>query len=210
MRRFIKDGFAVLWLEMPYQFHRRPSPLIPSGQVFLARTAERLAFNFRQSVLDARRALAWLKTRPEIDPQRIGLFGISLGAMVASAAYSVDPTARYAVFLLGGADFPGLVARSSMTAPFLKRSGIDPAELRRAWRGIDPLDYRAQNAGKPALLINTRSDTVVPRANAVKLKEAFPDSRQIWLPLGHYSAILHLLWIPRMVSRDFEAHLGRP
>jgi hypothetical protein len=51
------------------------------------------------------------------------------------------------------------------------------------------------------------SDTVIPRANALRLKEAFPDSRQIWLPLGHYTAIVHLLWLPGSVSRRLQEAL---
>lgn len=205
--RFQSRGLAVLWLEMPYQFHRRPHASVPSGQVFLARSAPRLAFNFRQSVLDARRALAWLNAHPAIDPKRIGLFGISLGAMVGAAVYSVDPQLKYAVFLLGGADFPSLVARSSMTGAFLRRAGISSAELGRAWRGIDPLDYKKGNRGKKAVLVNVRSDTVIPMANALRLREAFPSARQLWLPLGHYSAILHLLWMPRWAAKEFAVNL---
>ncbi len=207
IRRFRADGFAVMWLEMPYQFHRRPKPLVPSGQVFLARTPARLAANFRQSVLDARRALDWLKRQPQVDAGRIGVFGISLGALVGSATYSVDPTPRYAVFLLGGADFPSLAVGSSMTAPFLRKMGIKPAELAAAWKGLDPTDYAAGNADKAALLINARSDNVIPFANALRLRAAFPSARHMWVPFGHYTAILHLFWIPRFVSRDFQQHL---
>lgn len=211
-RRFInrltREGFAVLWLEMPYQFNRRPHSSQPSGQVFLARTPERLAANFRQSVLDARRALTWLSSLPMIDKDRIGLFGISLGALVGSVTYSVDSRPRYAVFLLGGAEMPSLVAQGSMTAPFVRRTGIRLEDLRRSMRGLDPLDYPVANADKKALLINVESDTIIPKANALKLKEAFPSSRQVWLPLGHYSAILHLLWIPSYVARDMGSHLG--
>lgn len=205
--RFRRDGLAVLWLEMPYQFHRRPHPSVPSGQVFLARTAGRLTYNFRQSALDARRALDWLSRQTAIDPRRIGLFGVSLGSLVGAAVYSVDPAPKYAVFLMGGADFPSLAAGSSMTGSFIRKAGIKEGELRRAWKGIDPLDYKEKNRGKRALLVNVRSDTVIPRPNALRLKDAFPDSRQIWLPMGHYSAIVHLLWIPRFISRDFISNL---
>ncbi|MBI4376987.1 MAG: hypothetical protein HY549_11120 [Elusimicrobia bacterium] len=208
IRRFEKNGFAVAWLEMPYQFHRRPDPLVPSGQVFLSRTAKGLAFNFRQSALDSRRALHWLSGHPRIDRGRIGLFGISLGALVGSAVYSVDPIPSYGVFLLGGAGFHELIFESAMTGPFVRSLGIGAEELRLAWQGLDPLDYQASNKAKPALLINTIWDRVIPASNARRLKEAFPAARQIWLPLGHYSALLHLIWIPRYVSRDLSRHLG--
>lgn len=208
MKRLVADGFAVVWVEMPYQFHRRPRPLVPSGQVFLARTAKRLAFNYRQSVLDARRTLRWMSGRPEIDRRRVGIFGVSLGALVGAAVYSVDPLPRYAVFLLGGAGFPTLATTSSMTAPFLRKMGILPGQLSAAWKGIDPVDYAQQNKGKPVLLINARSDSVIPYPSALRLKSAFPDSRQVWVPFGHYTAILHLFWIPGFVSRDFQRHLA--
>jgi hypothetical protein len=209
--RFARDGFVVMWIEMPTQFHRRPDPSEPSGQVFLARTSKHLALNFRQSVLDARRALGVLAARPEVDPDGIALFGISLGAIVASVTYTIDPRPRFAVFLLGGADFPALVINSSLTGPFAARMGLRADDLRRAWAGLDPLEHPEWNAGKPALLVNAGWDTVIPRANAVKLREAFPAARQVWVPGGHYSAIIHLLWLPQWVSGVLtEALKGGP
>lgn len=210
MNRFRKDGLAVLWLEMPYQFHRRPHPSMPSGQVFLARRAEKLAFNFRQSALDARRALKFLQSRPEVDQQRVGLFGISLGALVGSAVYSVDPLPRFAAFMLGGADFPSLAVASAMTGPFLKKMGIAPDALRKAWVGLDPLDYTAGNATKPVVLINASWDAVIPKSAALRLRDAFPAARQVWVPFGHYTAILHLVWVPRYVSSALKQGLAGP
>lgn len=196
MREFLRLGLAVLWLEMPYQFHRRPHPSMPSGQVFLARTAKRLGENFRQSQGDALRALGWLSRSGMVSGERLGLFGVSLGAMVAASAYSLDDRPRGGLFLLGGADFPDLVFRGDMTARFALRAGISREELSREWRGLDPLDHREANAGKKVLLINARSDTVIPPENALKLREAFPDSRLVWVPGGHYTALLHMSWVP--------------
>lgn len=196
LREFLRLGLAVLWLEMPYQFHRRPHPSMPSGQVFLARTAKRLGENFRQSRDDALRALGWLSRSGMVSGERLGLFGVSLGAMVAASAYSLDGRPRGGLFLLGGADFPDLVFRGEMTARFALRAGIAREELSRAWRGLDPLDHRGSNAGKKALLINARSDTVIPPENARKLHEAFPGSRLMWVPGGHYTALLHMAWVP--------------
>jgi dienelactone hydrolase len=205
--RFVRDGLIAMWIEMPTQFHRRPHPSMPSGQVFLARTTGQLSRNFRQSVSDARRAFGVLAARPEVDPSRVALFGISLGAIVGSVTWSVDSRPAAGVFLMGGADFPSIALNGSLSGPFVKKMGLKVEELRAAWLGLDPLDYKAANAGKKALLINVNSDTVIPRANALRLKEAFPDSRQVWLPLGHYSAILHLFWLPRWVSRRLQEAL---
>lgn len=207
VHELVRSGYAAMWLEMPYQFHRRPAPLVPSGSVFLARTAKRLGGNFRQSVADARRALSWLEGSGLVDGSRLGLFGVSLGALVGSSAYAQDARPRGAVFLLGGADFPDLVRRGSMTSGFVRAAGITAEELREAWRGLDPLERREANRGKRVLLINARSDTVIPAENARRLRDAFPDSVQRWVPLGHYGAVLHLSWTPSYVARAFAVYL---
>lgn len=204
IRALLRHGYAVLWLEMPYQFHRRPSTLIPSGAVFLARTPRRLAFNFRQSALDARRAISWLKSSGHVNPDRIAIFGISLGAIVGASVLSVDDGLCGGIFLLGGADMPELVMKSSMTGDFVRKAGFKEEGLRREWRDLDPLGYKEKNRGKRVTLLNVRSDTIIPKKNALKLQEAFPDSKQIWLPFGHYSAMLHLLWAPIYVAREFR------
>lgn len=202
--RFARDGFAVMWLEMPTQFRRRPDPSQPSGQVFLGRTTKSLARNYRQSILDARRALDVLSARPEADPERVALFGISLGALVGSMVYSLDARPVFAVFLLGGADFPSLLMTSAMTGPFARKMGLTVEDVRKAWPGLDPGERRAQNAGKPVLLVNASWDAVIPKANALHLKDAFPDSRQVWVPGGHYSAIVHLAWLPGWASKKLQ------
>ncbi|HVE13877.1 MAG TPA: hypothetical protein VNI01_10820 [Elusimicrobiota bacterium] len=203
----VRAGFAVMWIEMPYQFHRRPDPLVPSGQVFLSRTAAGLRRNFEQSTEDARRALTWLRSSGLVDPDRIGLFGISLGAIVGASVYSRDERPRAAVFLLGGADLPDLAFDGEMTAAFVRQAGISREELRRQWRGMDPVDFRERNHGKKVELLNARGDKVIPEANALKLRDAFPDSTQSWVPFGHYGAIVHLSWLPTMVAWKFGALL---
>lgn len=205
IRAFLKRGQAVLWLEGPYQFHRVPRPLAPSGQVFLARTAKGLAGNYRQAVLDARRALRWLEGSGKVDPKRIAIFGVSLGSLVGATVLSLDERLTGGVFLLGGADFPSIVFGSSMTRKFMLQSGITPEELRREWKGIDPLDYRDRNKDRRVLLINAKWDAVIPKKNALALKDAFPAARQMWVPLGHYSSIVHLIWLPRYVAGQMEA-----
>ena len=196
VQSFLRRNLAVMWIEMPYQFHRSPHPTIPSGSVFLARNPKRLAKNFLQSRADARRALDFLEGSELVDGTRIGLFGISLGALVGSAVYSIDDRPKGAVFLLGGADMTDLVFRSNMTGPFIESAGITKDDLKKAWKGLDPLDYRDSNVDKQVVLVNASSDRVIPPVNGRKLAEAFPAASQQWVPGGHYTAILHLLWMP--------------
>lgn len=196
----VTQGYTVLQLELPFQFRRIPGKGVLSGQVFLARRSDPLRRNFTQAVLDARRALDWLRGSGLVEPSRIAVVGISLGALVGSTLLSVDPRPAGGLLLLGGADFPSLITEGQMTREFASRTGLRVEALRGAFRGLDPIDYREQNRGKRVFLVNVRNDLVIPLANALKLRDAFPDSRQLLLPLGHYTAMLHLLWMPAYVS----------
>lgn len=209
VQSLLRRRIAAYWIEMPYQFRRRPHPSVPSGQSFLARSPRALARNFLQARADAGRALRWLGGSGLVDKDRLGLFGVSLGALVGSSLYAFDegvpPALRRAVFALGGADFPDLVMRGSMTSAFARRSGWGEGELREAWKGMDPLER--PRPGGSVLLINARSDRVVPPENAEKLALALPGARRMSVPWGHYGAILHLLWMPDRVAREFERSL---
>lgn len=192
----VTEGYTVLQLELPFQFRRIPGKGVLSGQVFLARRSDPLRRNFTQAVLDARRALDWLRGSGLVEPSRIAVLGISLGALVGSTMLSVDPRPSGGMLFLGGADFPSLIANGEMTKEFASRTGLDVDSLRGAFLGLDPIEYREANRGKNVLLVNVRNDLVIPLDNALKLREAFPDSEQLLLPLGHYTAMLHLLWMP--------------
>ena len=58
----------------------------------------------RQAVCDVRRAAVWLAARPDVDPERLGVSGISLGGIVSALAAAVDPAIREGAFLLAGGD----------------------------------------------------------------------------------------------------------
>ncbi len=194
------EGYTVLQLELPFQLRRIPGKGILSGQVFLARRPKPLRANFTQAVLDARRALDWLRGSGLVEPSRIAILGISLGALVGSTTLSVDPRPAGGMLFLGGADFPSLIANGEMTKDFAFRTGLNIAALKGAFAGLDPIEYREANRGKKVILVNVKNDLVIPLDNALKLRDSFPDSTQILLPLGHYTAMLHLLWMPAYAS----------
>jgi alpha-beta hydrolase superfamily lysophospholipase len=79
-------------------------------------------------VRDARAALDWLETRPEVDRGRLGVLGLSLGCTVAVAVMAADARVRAGVGVAGPADlgrvwraFPGFPAFREKVAEARRR-----------------------------------------------------------------------------------------
>src|SRR5262249_15628892 len=80
---FAQKGIAGLLVRLAYYAPRRP----PASRLRLLPTNLPQSMNaLRQTVLDVRRATAWLEARPEVDRQRLGIVGTSLGSMVGALA----------------------------------------------------------------------------------------------------------------------------
>ncbi|HSV99959.1 MAG TPA: acetylxylan esterase [Sedimentisphaerales bacterium] len=81
-------------------------------------SADEVEAYFRQTVLDNRQVLDYLVTRPEVDPNRIGALGLSLGGIKASLVAAADPRIRCAVLGLAGGSMADIALHS--TEPGLK------------------------------------------------------------------------------------------
>ena len=64
--------------------------------------------------MDVRRAADFLRSRPEVDPSRVGVTGISLGAIVGSTTAGVDGRFAKAVLTIGGGDLARILAYSAV------------------------------------------------------------------------------------------------
>jgi len=98
--RLADQGVAALFVQLPYYGKRKPQDQ-PEAR-FLSGDMNRSVTAFRQGVLDIRRAIAWLASRPEVDATKIHATGISLGGIMAALATSIDPMASGGVFVLAG------------------------------------------------------------------------------------------------------------
>src|SRR5436305_8512449 len=114
--RLAERGVAALFVKLPYYGERRPPG---EGHRFLSSDIDRSIGAMRQGICDVRRAAAWLGGRPEVDPTRLGVTGISLGGIVSSVAAAVDPTLNRAVFLLAAGDLSRILGEMPDAARYL-------------------------------------------------------------------------------------------
>ncbi len=90
-------------------------------------------------VTDARAAIAFLRTRTDIDPARIGLIGHSLGGVVGPIAASQEKNIAFVV-MLAGLGVPAADAIAEQRALLAESTGASPQEaaaIRQLWPSIN-------------------------------------------------------------------------
>ncbi len=132
-------GVAALFVKLPYYGERRPGgrgTALRSG--FCRRTSSGSMTAMRQAVCDVRRAAVWLAARPDVDRQRLGVSGISLGGIVSSLAAAVDPAIREGAFLLAGGDLATILWEMP-----------EGAAYRKQWIEVRPHQTRPEDTDRP-------------------------------------------------------------
>ncbi|MGE5754543.1 MAG: alpha/beta hydrolase family protein, partial [Planctomycetaceae bacterium] len=163
-------------------------------------------------VSDVRRAAAWLASRPEIDPEKLGVAGVSLGGIVSAVATAVDPVLNRGAFLLAGGDLARILWGMPEAAKYRAlwiASGRTQADLRALTEPFDPLSYAHHLVGKRIMMIAGNVDEVIPPDSARALWDAAGRPPIRWYDCGHYSAVGYLLPAIRETADFFAADLAR-
>ncbi|GAA0726808.1 alpha/beta hydrolase family protein [Sphingomonas japonica] len=101
---------------------------------------------------DAAAAVAFLRTRPEIDPRRIAVLGMSQGGAVAPALAAADGDIAAVVTLAGPAGKRGAMFLDSMRE-VLRRGGMEAAAAQRVAVAAAPLMTAMSQHAAPASLV---------------------------------------------------------
>jgi hypothetical protein len=172
-----------------------------------------------EMILDGRRGVDWLCNRTEVDRERLGIAGISHGAIIGSCVLGAEPRLKAGVLCMGGADQALMVARSwersvrRFRRRLLPAYGLtDPEELlllgNERTSQTEPLRYAGAVDPRSVLLIKTKFDrAVVPEAQD-KLWEALGRPQRITLPLGHIGFGLAFYYAARRATEFLRERLG--
>jgi hypothetical protein len=204
--RLNDKGIAALVVSLPYHIERTPEGY-RSGALTLTPDPDSWRATFRQAVSDVRRAVDWAEEQASIDSGKIGVLGVSLGAIIASIDASVEPRIRYAALLLGGGDVAHIIWHSSITITTrdaLRRRGWTEDSLRQELADVEPLNYVTAELGERTFLIGALFDTVVPAADTAKLHQTLGSPPMLWLETNHYGAILVQRRVFGLVAEFFE------
>lgn len=147
--RLLAAGIGVLAIDLRYHGERSStndyqSPVyLTLGNTLFVRSRDMVI----QSTIDARRALAMLRERPEVDPKRLGVVGYSMGSMLSLILGALEP------------DVAAIVA-----------SAVPTTEQPMP---IDPFQF-APRVGPPVLLQIGRTDWLSSPEDAERLVGLLP------------------------------------
>jgi hypothetical protein len=171
----------------------------------------------RDSVLANRQAIDWIETRPELDAERIGVFGISMGSIKGALLTPLDDRVRAATLGLVGGDLPYIMSYTTENGIARRREEI----LRDEHLTLDELHERLRKSvtcdpnsvaqfvdPKKVLLVLGAFDTVVPAKKGLELREKMGKPETILVPSGHYTAVLFLPYIQHQCLKFFERKLS--
>lgn len=173
------------------------------AEVCAARGLATLIFNFRGTggsggnfhalgwARDLEAALSWLWERPEVDPDRIGVLGSSLGAQVsicvAARRPEVAALVAYASPARGGWQAsPEEVLRHCREIGVVRDPGFPPSveAWHREFATLDPLEAVPRVAPRPLLILQGEADDVVSPESARLLYEGAGEPKELVLLPG--------------------------
>ena len=147
-------GIPAVMIKLPYYGERS----LPGGRKALAGDPKLFAAALNQAVEDVRRTIDVLASRPEIDPQKIGVVGISMGGILAGTVAGSDERVARTAMILAGGDLPGIIAQARETRQLSdtlqKLPAAERAEVERAIAAVDPLAHAAKlraGQGRPGV-----------------------------------------------------------
>jgi len=204
-----RRGIASVIMPLPYHLSRTPEGT-RSGELTIVPDANKLRETMIQSVRDVRRTVDWIQSKSEFRSDAIGITGTSLGAIVTSMVFAVEPRIRTASFMLGGVDLAHILWNSSRVVALrevLRREGYTEDRLRRELAEIEPLNYLKPDDRK-SYVIKAKFDTVIPPASADRLINALGTPEVLQIDTGHYGGALVQSRLIRSVVRFFDANFA--
>jgi predicted esterase len=161
--RLVAKGVAILALDAPGHGHNQPP-----NKSYWRDTVYTAAVH--QGVRNYRRALDYLTSRPDIDKERIGSIGNSMGAIMSSILGSVDERIKDLSICVGGDPFLAVA-----------RTRSHPEDY-----DVSPSLYIAHFAPRPILMFNSRTDPVMVLPAALILQNAAKEPKLIrWFAGTH-------------------------
>jgi len=164
----------------------------------------------RGNLQDYSRVLDWAEREPEIDGARIGVLGVSLGAMDAVMLTALDPRVNSLVIAMAGGDLSYLLAKTNyrrvvrsiddMAADLGTSREALGAKLDAAIK-LDPLALAPYIDAERVFMVLTRTDAIIPFEAQQQLRATMGSPEAMYLVTGHRPSVV---FFPKVRNAAFE------
>src|SRR5437763_16752957 len=151
----------------------------------------------------------YLKGRDDVDPDRVGVFGVSLGGYYAARSAAYEPRVRAAADLAGpyrfDLDWDTLAPQTRTT--FQARSGAaGPVQARERAAALT-LEDAAARITCPLLVVHGGRDRLIPAYHAERLAREAPGAELMLYPDGSHGVTNHAVEAPAARAGGAPARL---
>lgn len=202
---FAMHNVGALFVQMAYYGPRRPPG---SNLRLLSRDIPHTMEAIRQTVLDLRRATAWLASRPELDAKRLGIVGTSLGSMIGALTAEMEPRLGRVAVLLGGGGLVDGFYDHPQAKPYIslfEKVGGNREMVRKLLAPVDPLTCAQNLRSHKVLIIGGKRDEIIAPRMTTALWKASGEQKLIWYDCTHYGAIVYLVPAMKHIVEHFTA-----
>ena len=168
-------------------------------------TAEQAEDYLRQIILDSRQVLDFLVEQEEVDSNRLGCLGLSLGGIKASVVSAVDNRIKCTVIGLAGGSMADIALESKDKAVRDYISGwVEMGVSQEALRiemseklVTDPVAMAEYVDARNVLMYIAAFDRIVPRKCGDNLRNSMGKPEVVYLFSGHFTSLLYLPYVER-------------
>ncbi len=162
------------------------------------------AVRVESSVADLKRLLDWAEAQGDVDPDRIGIVGFSIGAIVGSLVMGQDSRVDAGVLVLGGAHLHEIFGncrgaagrvRRSITGRFGWTEETYQRKIEAPLASVDPAHWGRNVHPSQVLLFDATYDHCIPESARTDLWEAMGRPERISLRYGHKIAFLSMSFL---------------
>ncbi|MBV9450926.1 MAG: alpha/beta hydrolase [Streptosporangiaceae bacterium] len=152
----------------------------------------------------------YLAGRPDVDGDRIGVFGVSLGGYYAARCAAFEPRLRAAVDLAGpyrlDSDWDSLPPQTRAAFQVRSRAGSDEEARSRA--GALTLEEAAARITSPLLVVHGGQDRLIPVYHAERLSREAPGAELLLYGDGNHGLTNHAFDSRSRIADWLATHLA--
>jgi pimeloyl-ACP methyl ester carboxylesterase len=227
-RDLARQGIASLILYLSIHSSRMPE-MVRKAMPHLS--AEEWFEIYQTSVIEVHQIADWASNRPELDKERLAVFGISFGGFISGIAMGIDERIGAGIFFVSGGNSGKIAqkARSGILRRNYRSSEAEYREEQETYTGylaevmergfedvvpptssflIDPMTYAHRLQQRPVLMINAKWDVFIPREATEDFWRKCGQPEIVWLTGGHSSIWLWYPVIKRRMSVFLRSAFG--